>query len=175
MLSLQERYAQAIRSGNLTSDPNTTFSDADVLGAMAFADKRLGGRRMGAGAVSRYLAGDTGGASNLVELLSDRLHAEAEKAGSTLPDVEAKDIVRGCLAWLVYGKCEKCNGTRYVLLGHHVVCPVCLGSGKRSFVNGFRSRHLEIAKWLVSEIAADVGVCGAEALRSIAPRVVETS
>lgn len=36
-MKIQERYSAAINSKSLVSDPDTTWSDTDVLGAMGLA------------------------------------------------------------------------------------------------------------------------------------------
>lgn len=180
-LSIQERYSQAIRSSNLTPDVNTTFSDLDVIGAMAIADRRLSTglfnrARIGAGAVSRMVAGDSNATSDVVRVLAGRLIDSDQYDGpSVVSYVQALDIARACIAWLLHGACKRCGGRgkeprRDAPTTHSAACPDCDGTGKMSFITHFRHEHKDAAKWLVQEMARDLGQCGAGALRALAPK-----
>jgi hypothetical protein len=178
MFSIQERYSQAIRSANLTCDANTTFSDLDVIGAMAIADRRLSQGRMpriGSGVISRLLAGDQSSLRDAVLLLSGRVILRADEDGIFLSSLQAADIAKSCIAWLVLGRCGVCGGhgkewARGAPIASDEPCAACAGSGKPPFIGSFAVAHRDIAKWTVQEMARDLGLCGAEALRALAPR-----
>jgi hypothetical protein len=173
MSSIQERYAQAIRSSNLTCDVNTTFSDLDVIGAMAFADARLSRRdewgrsRPGACGISRLLAGDDREAKRAVQSVAHRVWARAASAGFDLVWKDAENIAKSCFAWMEHGGCRICAGS----MSKRATCSNCDGSGRISFVKGFSAEHYPFAKWAVQEIVADLSVAGAEAGRAIAEQM----
>ncbi len=175
MSKVVEVFAVAVRASNLKSEPDTTFSHCDVVGAVGLAGKR----HALATALLRLFVGDNHAAEELAELLAGMLVGKAYRLGAEVTRTEASDIAKAVLAWHRNGTCQPCGGIGYEVIGadggrrvvtdHH--CKRCRGTGKLLFHKQFNARHLELAQWLLAEIEREQAMAGPEAMRMLAPRL----
>lgn len=177
MSSIIERYAGAISSKNLKSDPRTNASDSDVLGAAGLAAKY----NPLAIALERLFYGDEHAAAlaavDIVALLSDEVWHEARKERQKLRRVQADSLARAVLAWYRNGTCKPCGGHGYAIIGtlgtgRAVVsdqeCPSCKGTKKVLFEPAFTARELPYAYWLRDRIEAQSCIAGPAMMRRLA-------
>lgn len=176
MTKILDRYASAVNSGNLASDPDTVFSDADVLGAAGLAAKRS----PLAISLARLFSGDNRAAPELVRIMAQMLVGKAYRLGAEIEHVKAQDMARAILAWHRDGRCKACHGHGFDLTpadhgGRRTVteraCHVCRGTGKMPFEAQFTRERRELAKWLLAELEREQGIAGSEAMKALAPRL----
>ena len=96
MARITERYASAVRSGNLKSRSETNFSDSDVLGAAGLAAKS----HPVALELARVLSSDNHGADRLILLMAEMAWTRAQHERVKLRRVQAADLAKGVLAWM---------------------------------------------------------------------------
>lgn len=172
-VTLQDRYSSAVRSSNLKSNPRTTKSDSDVLGAAGFASKH----RPLAIALMRLFVGDNHASRDIVELLTRMVVGKAWHGQKmALPETEARDISQAVLAWHRDGVCKACGGHGYMRVdGAPTIsdqpCGVCRGTGKVPFDKHFKGGRRELAQWLVTEIEREQAAAGQAAMAALAPRL----
>lgn len=170
---IRERYAAAIRSKNLKSEPRTIYSDTDVLGAMGIAGKA---NPLGV-AVARLLAGDKRAALLVIEVLAPKAISYAWQARRlAIQRVEADDICRMTLAWYLDSACKPCGGTGYRKIEgtpalSAAQCHSCRGTGHRDFDASFPADRLAIAKWAAAEMERELAFAGPMAMRALASRL----
>ena len=167
-----ERYASAIRSGNLASKPDTTFSDSDVVGAHGLAAKR----HPLAIALQRFFLGDDREGTALVTQMSVMAWGKAQVEGVKLRRVQADDMARMVLAWVRDSRCKKCGGHGFKLVeGAPALsdqqCPACNGTSRRPFDSEFALERLLVARWLLDQVERQSAAAGARAMESLAPRL----
>jgi hypothetical protein len=189
---IKERYSAAINSKSLVVDERTTFADSDVLGAMGIADRRLtdgwvttgpeAGYRIPkaplAATLERLLAGDNRAAREIVATMSDMVWSRADNE-RTKPKVTrgaAYDMACACLAWYRHGTCKSCGGHGYELIpGAPTLsdrqCKACEGAGKIPFADQFDRAHVDLARWLLTEMDAALGRAGPAAMQAISQRM----
>lgn len=172
MSNIIDRYSGAVRSGNMASKPDTTYSDSDVMGAAGLAGKRV---PLGM-ALLRLFVGDNHAAGAVVEILTDKAVGKAYRMGNECSRVEATDIARAVLAWHRDGACKCCAGHGVKLIPGTTTlgddaCRPCRGTGRVPFDRQFSMERLELARWLAAEIDAEQAKAGPEALRLLAPRL----
>lgn len=175
MSKVVEVFAVAVRTSNLKSEPDTTFSHSDVTGAVGLAGKR----NPLATALLRLFVGDNHASEQVAEILAGMLVGKAYRLGAEVTRIEAGDISKAVLAWHRNGTCQPCGGLGYEVLGEEggrrVVtdhaCKRCKGTGKLLFHKQFNARHLEVAQWLLSEIEREQAIAGPEAMRMLAPKL----
>lgn len=153
MSKVLDRYASAVHSSNLKSDPRTSYSDSDVLGAAGLAGKRNALAMM----LTRLLDGDKRAVYDIVRALSEMASYKARAMGVKLKRPEADDMARAVLAWKRYGKCRACGGHGFQLIPGApsvggTACRVCKGTTMIPFDNQFPRGRLGVAQWLVTEI-----------------------
>jgi hypothetical protein len=171
--TFQDRYSSAVRSANLKSQPGTTRSDADILGAAGIAAKRS----PLAIALLRLFAGDNHASRDIVLQLAQMLVGKAWHAKRfSLPRTEAEDIAKAVLAWHRDGTCRPCGGHGYTAVeGAPTIsdhqCPVCRGTGRMPFDRHFKGSQLDLAQWLVAEVEREQAMAGPAAMRALAPRL----
>lgn len=191
-MAITERYAVAINAKSLVVDERTTFSDSDVLGAMGLAAKRLASGWVTTGPdegyaireaplavpLQRLLSGDNKAAHEVVAILAGMVwsRAESQRLKPKVTRVMAHDMACGCLAWHRHGTCKECGGHGYELIPGAPMhserpCKKCHGAGKVPFENQFRHEHVEMARWLLSEMERAMGRAGPVAMAAIAPRL----
>jgi hypothetical protein len=166
-LSIIDRYASAVRSSDLRSRPDTTFSDPDVIGAFGLAGKR---EPLGA-ALMRLFTGDNNAAQAVIEALTQKLLTHFP---ASLRESEARTVATGVLAWNRANVCTVCHGSGYeVIPGTPSLsdkeCKSCRGTGKTLFHRQFHRSKLEYADWAQAQIEMAQSRAGQEAMRAIAP------
>lgn len=171
-MKILDRYAGAVRSSNMGSDPDTVYSDSDVVGAAGLAAKRA---PLGV-ALMRLFSGDNHAVGEIVRILSAKAVGKAYRIGNEIAGVEADDVARAVLAWHRDGACKPCGGHGQKLIpGTTTIgddkCPACRGTGRVSFDRQFSMEKLELARWLVAELEREMAIAGPEAMRMLAPRL----
>lgn len=171
-MSIIDRYSSAVRSSNLLSKPDTTWSDSDVIGAAGLAAKH----NPLAIALTRLFTGDNSAAASIVQILSDAVWEKAKRDKIKLRRVQADDMARAVLAWFRDGVCKACGGHGYTLIegtrtvGDHA-CRSCHGTGKLSFDSQFALERLLLARWLLAEVEREQAIAGSAAMAALAPRL----
>ena len=171
-MKIIDRYNSAVRSSNLKSEPSTTASDTDVLGAMGLARKR----NPLAIALTRLLSGDNSASSEIVRILAASLKGKAKRDGPPMKWVECEDMARGVLAWYRHGACTACGGHGFRLIegtrtvGDHA-CSHCRGTGKILFDLQWPMERILLARWLLKEVEREQAIAGAAAMAALAPRL----
>lgn len=191
MASISNRYASAVHSSNLkqTSELNKLddqgqSSDADILGAMGIADRRLSEGLDHTGKptydkhplsvpLERMFAGDARGTGEIVDILAIMVHGQAVAQRLRMTPVQDKDMARACLAWYRNGTCRPCGGHGKTLIPGTKThsdhdCQVCRGAGKMPFTSQFRPEQRELARWLVAELERELGRAGPAAMKALA-------
>ena len=166
---LLERYSQAVNSGSLVTDPRTTWSDTDVLGAAGLAARH---HSLGI-ALTRMFA--DGKPEDVVRELTDMAFKRARTIQMKLSRVEAEDLSKTVLGWHRFGICQPCGGTGYLVIKdtpvHGDECHHCRATGKLPFDSMFLPQSLELAKWLSAEIDRSQSAAGSAAMAMLAPRM----
>lgn len=171
MTRIIDRYAGAVRSGNLKSEPGTTYSDSDVLGAAGLASRRS---PLGM-ALLRLFVGDDH-AHDTVEILTAMLVGKAYRAGLQVSRPWAADLARAVLAWYRHGTCTACGGHGVRLIPGTTTlgseqCPACRGRGRIDLDRAVPMECVELARWLASEIDREQAIAGQQAMQALAPRL----
>jgi hypothetical protein len=168
-MKILDRYASAIHSTSLKSEPRTIWSDTDVLGAAGYAAKRY---PLGV-ALARMLSG--GGTADVIESMSHYVYERGYKIKCRVTELQARDIAIAVLAWYRHGTCQPCQGTGYRIipgtpsLGEE--CPACRGAGKFDLEKLFRPDWKQLAMWLSGEVERAQAQAGDEAMRMLADRM----
>jgi hypothetical protein len=177
-MRIQDRYAGAVHSSNLKSEPETYRSDSDVIAAYGLAAKRvLFDGRPGsplAVALERLFAGDSRASREIVQAMAGLSWGKARTLKVKLTRVQSEDLARAVLAWHRDGKCKPCGGHGYdVVPGTRTVgdaeCRACHGTTKMPFEPQFRPEHRDLARWLLTAIEKEQSVAGPAAMRALAP------
>lgn len=199
MATIIERYASAINAKSLVVDERTTFADSDVLGAMGLAGKRLAAGWVTTGPdgdgypvresplsvpLQRLLSGDNKASHEVVAILAAMVWSRAagKNVKPKVTRVMAHDMACGCLAWHRHSACKACGGHGKLRIpGTNVLgdrnCPKCFdrvrqeSTGRIPFESQFRVEHVDLARWLLSEMDRALGRAGPEAMKAIAPRL----
>ena len=171
-MKIVDRYASAVRSSNMVSDPKTVYSDSDVVGAAGLAAKHA---PQGV-ALMRLFAGDNHASGDVVAILAIKAIGKSYRLGREIEHVEAGDIARAVLAWHRNGACKPCNGHgRKLIAGTTTIgddnCQVCRGSGRVLFDAQFSAARLPLAQWLVAELERELAIAGPHAMKMLAPQM----
>ncbi len=192
MARITDRYASAVHSSNLKVSKEadktgeTGIEDTDTLGAFGLADRDLERGFNSAGdpvrpaplavPLERLFAGDNNAVYGIVRQLADMVWWHGRDVKIKVGRAQAKDIAQACLAWHRNGACKACGGHGYSLIpgvpslsGHQ--CPECAGTGKIRLVKVFSVRNLELAQWLVDEIARESGRAGPQAMKMLSSKM----
>lgn len=172
-VTFRDRYSSAVRANNLHSNPDTTRSASDVLGAAGFAsiENPLGI------ALIRLLSGDNGAANEIVTMMAKSLVGKAWHAyRMNLDPTQAKHLSQAVLAWYRHGSCKPCGGHGYLQVEgtptlSTIQCKACNGYGRVPFEKHLKGARLELARWLGSEIERELSYAGPAAMRALAPRL----
>ena len=181
MSSITDRYAAAVRSKNLRAsaetmadgtNPVATAAAADVIGAFGLAGKK----QPLAMALARLLVGDRQVARKIVDILTTKVLDKAEAWKVDIQPDEAVVLGKCVLAWAQFGTCKPCRGLGHPLIRgtttlSQVTCPECHGTGRMPFDTHFAVEHLQLARWLLAEIEADIAKAGPVAMAALAPRL----
>lgn len=183
-MKIIDRYASAVRASSLKSEPDTTHSASDVIGAAGLAAKawrtlpdgsKVPGNPLGI-AMMRLLTGDNSASSEIVRILAASLKGKAKRDGPPMKWIECEDMARGVLAWYRHGACTRCGGHGYSLIegtrtvGDHA-CPHCRGTGKILFDLQWPMERILLARWLLAEVEREQAIAGAAAMAALAPRL----
>jgi hypothetical protein len=167
-MKLLERYSSAVNSDNLSVNPDTKWSDTDVLGAAGLAAK---GHSLGI-ALTRLLADSKPGP--VVAILTELAFRRARTLKVKMGQVEAEDLSKAVLAYHRYPTCQPCGGTGYQAIpGTPMLgagCTHCRTSGRTPFEPLFPADRLELARWLSAEIERAQVAAGGAAMAMLAPR-----
>lgn len=166
-MSILDRYASAVRSSNLRSQPNTTFSDPDVIGAFGFAGKH---EPLGV-ALQRLFTGDNTAAKSVIDVLADKLLGQFS---GKLNAAGSRRVAAAVLEWNRNSVCPVCHGSAYeVVPGTPSLsdkeCKACRGTGKKLFQKQFHKSDLTYADWAQVQIEIAQSRAGQEAMKAIAP------
>jgi hypothetical protein len=172
MTKLLNRYASAINSDDLTSNPKTVWSDSDVVGAAGIASRH----HPMAAALTRMLLGDKKAANEVVEALAEGLVGYAWRQGrQRLSRQIATEIAQAALAWHRFGTCTHCDGTGYAKVKDAPVrvnlCVPCNGTGRTHLEHQVEPQYRQHATWAAAEIDRRLHEAGPAAMRSLAPQL----
>lgn len=192
MSQIRDAYARALRSKNLRSDARTERSDADVLGAVAFAGKdvrtevvdgkivRRPGAKLAMQLMRLFVGGDKE-AKEVTATLARMAVGKSYRMGARIGEAGA-DLLAGLVVqWHRDSACKTCGGHGFktvlgelgdsrAVLGDEA-CDDCRGSGKRDFDGLFPFEHLNLARWMRNEIEREQAIAGAEAMKALGPRL----
>ncbi len=177
MSKIVERYASAVRSGNLKSEPDTTYSDSDVVGAFGLAGKR---DPLATALMRMFLGGDVE-ARVVCEMLAIKAVGKAFRLGQPIGHAGADLLAGLVLSWHRDSVCKACGGHGFEVIGGElgesrtvkgdVACPSCKGTGRRPFDSLFPVEHLQLAWWLREEVEKETAKAGQAAMAALAPRL----
>ncbi len=162
----EERYLAAVASSNLRSEQKTFYSSSDVLGAAGIASKC----QPMAIALIRLFSGDNHAAAEILALLAQKLVSKAHRDGVRMSNRYAVEISAVTLDWFRDGRCKACRGLGFQGYGEHRPCKACGGARRREFEPMFEADHVEIARWLLTELEREVGVAEPTAMKALKPR-----
>ena len=194
MASIINRYASAVHSSNLkhTSELNkleeqSQSSDADVLGAMGIADRRLSEGLDHTGKstfdkhplsvpLERLFAGDSSVGHDIVRLLVDPIMGKANAMRISLTPVQAKDMARITLGWYRDSACKVCGGHGFKIIpGTKTLgdskCQPCEGTGKIPLERGFRHNQRELVRWVMTQLEREAGQAGPAAMKALSSKM----
>ncbi|MES3041817.1 MAG: hypothetical protein V4730_11800 [Pseudomonadota bacterium] len=194
MAKISNRYATAVHSSNLkhTSELNKlddqgNTSDADVLGAMGIADRRLSAGVDHTGKptfdkhplsvpLERLFAGDSSAGHDIVRLLVDPIMGKANALRISLTPVQAQDMARITLGWYRDGACKSCGGHGFKIIpGTKTLgdsrCQPCAGSGKIQLELGFRHSQRELVRWVMTQLEREAGRAGPAAMKALSSKM----
>lgn len=169
MSKILDRYAGAVRSSNLRSSSDSTYSDSDVLGAVGLAGKQ----NPLAMALARLFCGDNHAARDLVQILSELAWGKALALRIDLKRTQADDMARAVLAWHRDGVCKVCGGHGFrLIVGAPALsenaCESCK-FGKIPFEPNFHAEQRVVAWWLVGQVEREQSIAGPAAMTKLAP------
>lgn len=184
-MKIVDRYASATRSGNLKSEPGTTFSDSDVVGAFGFAGATTRGKDSDnpwpgqplAAALQRLFTGDNRASREIVAILAQGVVTRAWRTEQVkLAQVEAEDMARAVLGWFRHGTCIGCGGHGFKQMqGAPTLsdqeCPACRGTGKLLFDRQFAMERVDLARWMLAEVEREQAKAGPAAMEALLPRL----
>ena len=164
-----ERLASAVHTSNLKSDPRTSYSDSDVIGAAGLAAKY---EPLGI-AITDLLTG--GRAAGVIEELSSIGFRKARTLRIKISTGQARAVATAVLSWYRHGKCQPCGGTGYRTIPgtpvHGDECSHCRGTTNIPFESQFRQEWQPLARWLHAEIERSQVSAGIAAMKLIAPKL----
>lgn len=193
MSQIRDAYARAIRSKNLRSDPRTERSDADIIGAVAFAGKDVRTEVVNGKVVTRkgsklamqllrlFVGGDRE-AKEVTATLARMAVGKAYRLGAPIGEAGADLLAGLVIQWHRDSVCKTCGGHGFkVAMGGKLgdsravmgddPCNDCRGSGKRDFDGMFPWEHLNLARWLRAEVEREQAIAGAEAMKALGPKL----
>ena len=164
-----ERYASAVNTSTLKSDPLTFQSNFDCIAAAGMVAKTL---PLGI-ALARMLSG--GGAGCVIEELSGMGFRRARTKNIKISSEQARAVATAVLSWYRHGTCQPCGGTAYRTipgtpsLGDE--CTHCRGTGRMPFEQQFRQEWQPLARWLHAEIERTQTSAGLASTKLIAQQM----
>ena len=169
-MKITDLYASAIRTSNLVSEPDTSSSHSDVLGAAGLAARRV---PLGV-ALMRLLSGDNHASAVVVAILAKKAVGKAHRLGHECSRIEAESLASAILAWYRHGTCRICGGHGVQrILGTTTLgdkeCQPCRGTGRMQLDQQIGVARFELATWLVAEVERELAAAGPAAMRALAP------
>lgn len=166
-MKITERYSSAVNSSDLTTKPDTRWSDTDVLGATGLAARY---EPLGV-ALTRLFA--DGKPEPTISILTEMTFKRARTVKVRMSQVEAADLSKAVLGWYRHGICQPCGGTGYQVIPGTPVqgdgCPHCYTAGRVPFDSQFAFEVRELARWLSGEIDRAQVAAGRTAMAILAP------
>lgn len=168
-MKFPDRYSSAVNSRNLSVNPDTRWSDTDVLAAAGLAARY---EPLGL-ALTRLFA--DGKAESTIAILADMAFKRARTKQIKMSRVQAQDLSVKVLAWYRFGTCQPCGGIGALVIPGTPVqgetCPHCRGTGKRDFDREFQADVLSLARWLSVEIERSQAAAGTAAMVKLADKM----
>ncbi len=168
-MKFPDRYPSAVNSRNLTVNPDTRWSDTDVLAAAGLA-----ARHEPLGLALMRLFAD-GKAESTVAILADMAFKRARTKQVKLNRAQAQLLSEAVLGWYMKGTCQPCGGIGALVIPGTPVqgetCPHCRGTGKRDFDREFAADVLGLARWLSVEIDRSQAAAGTAAMVKLADKM----
>jgi hypothetical protein len=168
-MKITERYSSAVNSGDLSVNPDTRWSDTDVLAATGLA-----GRYEPLGVALTRLFAD-GKPEQTVAILTEMAFKRARTLRVKVSLAQAGDLSKAVLGWYRHGICQPCGGTGYLVIPGTPIqgdqCPHCHGTGRLDFDRQFHHETRELARWLSGEIDRAQVAAGRAAMAMLAPRL----
>ena len=169
MAKILERYSSAVNSSDLSVNPDSKWSDTDVLGAAGLA-----GRYEPLGVALTRLFAD-GKPEQCMAILSGMAFKRARTYNVRMSRLEASDVAQAVLGWYRHGACQPCGGTGYQTIPGTPVqgdpCQKCRGVGRIPFEPQFTYETRELARWLGREIERAQAAAGCTAMAFLAPQM----
>jgi hypothetical protein len=194
-MAITDRYASAVRSSNLrhtseldkSAEEESPASDADVIGAMGIADRRLSAGLDSKGRptydkhplsvpLERLFTGDDGAAAEIVQILTGIVRGKALSMRIHLTPVQAKDMARATLGWFRHNACKTCGGHGFKIIpGTKTLgdsrCHPCNGTGKTQLEMAFRAEQRELVRWIMTRLELEAGHAGPAAMAALVPKL----
>jgi len=180
-MTIKDRYASAVNSSNLKSDPRTYMSDTDVLSAYGIADRRLSNgedqfsKHPLAVPLERLFAGDNAAAGVIISILAGIIRGKAKAMRIRMSEVQASDMAQVILGWFRRPACQACGGHGFQLipgtptLNPDEACRPCNGTGKVLLEQLFRLEQRELVRWAIARMEEESGMAGPAAMKALAP------
>lgn len=182
MTAIRDRYASAVSTSNLKSDPKTVYSASDILGAYGLADRRLTNgedhhsKHPLAVPLERLFTGDNGAAREIVRILSGIIRGKAVAMRLDLTRTQTSDMARAILGWFRHPACQKCAGHGFKLIPGTVTignlrCHACDATGRVPLEALYRPEWRELVRWTISKMELEAGLAAPAAMKLIAPKL----
>jgi len=163
-MQVQERYAKASQSKDLTVKP--TRCDADVLLASGMVGQGvLGGMAI---YLQRLQSGDVSEYENVIRCAVDLLKSGRHRAKfkPIWKQTDIRAIAQGVAKWWVDPVCNHCHGRKFELHSAQVLstvsCKHCHGTGKKSLLPFVGKAHADAGDWLAHEFERAVSGMNSE-------------
>lgn len=182
MTSIRDRYASAVSTSNLKSDPKTVYSASDILGAYGLADRRLTNgdchhsKHPLAVPLERLFSGGDSAAREIVPMLAGIIRSKAVSMRLDLTRTQTSDMARAILGWFRHPACQKCDGHGFKRISGtttigNLRCHACDASGRVPLEALYRPEWRELVRWTISKMELESGLAGPAAMKLIAPKL----
>lgn len=160
--SIQERYSTARQTSDLSLDPKTSMSPADVLTAAGWAAQENEAAMLLWEVTYR---GKSQAKHRLVEILGGSLNARMAKDRSLKGD--AWKIAAEMVAWFLHGTCRPCGGLGYERVKDAPAisnrrCTVCHGAKRAKYPRS--AAHI----WMDAHLGSLTAKAGGEVMKKLA-------
>lgn len=163
--SIQERYSTARQTSDLSLDPLTSMSPADVLTASGWAAQENEAAMLLWGVVYQ---GKTSDKLRLVEVLGSQLNAKKAKDRRLKGD--AWKIAAEMVAWYLHSTCKPCGGLGYerpkgTPALSNKICRVCQGDKRAAYPR--TAAHI----WMDAHLSTLSAKAAGEAMKRLAAKM----
>ena len=157
------------------------MSDSDVVGAMAYADRRLSSgedhhtKHPLAVPLERLFRGSRN-SKEVIGILADLIQKKAKRSSQEISAVEAKDMARVILGWFRSPRCRVCGGHGLKIirgttsLGHQKCAP-CQGTGTIQLELLYLESKRELVRWAISRMELEAGLAAPAAMTALASKM----